>query len=155
METLNWYAIKVFYNRTAAVCGELREKGIELYCQEIIPAFVFLHCTKDQMDKVRQRYWERVFVYCTADRKEPYPIPEKEMTTFRLVTSMGSDGLLYLGDDKAEYHQGDRVRVTDGPFKDAEGYIKRIKKDRRLIVSINGVAAVAVAHIPPQLLEKI
>ena len=50
---------------------------------------------------------------------------------------------------------GVRVRVTEGPFKGAEGYIKRIKGNRRLIVSIEGVVAVATTYIPGCFLEKI
>jgi transcription antitermination factor NusG len=45
--------------------------------------------------------------------------------------------------------------VTDGPFKGAEGHIKRIKRDRRLIVSIDGVVAVATTYIHPKFLKKV
>ena len=61
----------------------------------------------------------------------------------------------YFGADAPEYHTGDRVRVTDGIYKGAEGYIKRIKKDRKLIVSVTGVAVVAVSYIHPDFLEKV
>jgi transcription antitermination factor NusG len=54
-----------------------------------------------------------------------------------------------------QYHEGDLVRVTEGPFKGAVGHIKRIKKDRRLIVSISGIAAVATSYIHPQFLETV
>ena len=74
---------------------------------------------------------------------------------FIFVCTAGQQGLSYLGEDKPEYHKGDRVRVTDGVFKGAEGYVKRIKKDRRLVVSIRGVVAVATSYIPPQFLEII
>jgi transcription antitermination factor NusG len=77
------------------------------------------------------------------------------MEIFRFVVTAGRQGLTLLGDDKPEYHMGDRVVVTDGPFKGAEGHIKRIKKDRRLVVSISGVAAVATTYIHPQFLETI
>ena len=69
------------------------------------------------------------------------------------VCSAGKQGLTYLGDDRPEYHQGDLVRVTDGPFKGAEGHIKRIKKDRRLVVTIPGIVAVATTYIHPHFLE--
>ena len=65
------------------------------------------------------------------------------------------DIVTLLGDDRPEYHMGDRVVVTQGPFKGAEGHIKRIKKDRRLVVTIPGVVAVATAYIPPDFLKKI
>ena len=45
--------------------------------------------------------------------------------------------------------------VTDGPFKGAEGHIRRIKKDRRLVVTIAGVVAVATTYIHPSMLKKI
>lgn len=54
-----------------------------------------------------------------------------------------------------EFLTGQRVRVLDGPLKGAEGVVKRLKGDRRLIVSISGVAAVATSYIPPSNLEKI
>ena len=47
------------------------------------------------------------------------------------------------------------VRVTEGPFRGAEGYVKRIRRDRRLLVSIEGIVAVATAFIEPQFLEEI
>jgi hypothetical protein len=74
---------------------------------------------------------------------------------FLFVCTAGEQGLTYLGDDRPEYHQGDRVRVIDGPFKGAEGHIKRIKKDRRLVVTVSGVAAVATSYIHPSLLEVV
>ena len=45
--------------------------------------------------------------------------------------------------------------MTGGPFQGAEGYVVRIKKDRRLVVTISGVAAIATSFIPMELLEKI
>ena len=47
------------------------------------------------------------------------------------------------------------MRVLEGPLKGAEGYIKRIRKDRRLLVAIEGFIAVATTFIPPQFLEKV
>jgi transcription antitermination factor NusG len=47
------------------------------------------------------------------------------------------------------------VRVTEGPLKGAEGYIRRIRKDRRLLVSIEGVVAVATSYIPMSQLMKV
>jgi transcription antitermination factor NusG len=89
------------------------------------------------------------------ESRQPASIPDREMEVFRFVVTSGRQGLLLLGDDKPEYHQGDRVVVTDGPFKGAEGHIKRIKKDRRLVVTIPGVVAVATAYIHPSMLEKV
>ena len=51
--------------------------------------------------------------------------------------------------------QGQRVRVIDGPYKGCTGFIKRVKGDRRLLVSVEGLALVATSYIPSAFLEKI
>ena len=74
----------------------------------------------------------------------------------RLVVDEGSKGLEFFADDDiSRYATGDRVRVKEGPLRGTEGYIKRIRRDRRLLVVIEGIIAVAAIYIPPQHLEKI
>lgn len=57
--------------------------------------------------------------------------------------------------DSTRYQKGVHVRVIDGPFKGAEGYICRIKKNRRLIVALEGVCAIATSYIPQEFLQVI
>ena len=98
-----------------------------------------------------------VFMYYTdPETRKPGVIRDVEMRSFILVTSADAGrNVRYFGADAPEYHTGDRVRVIDGIYKGAEGYIKRIKKDRKLIVTVTGVAVVAVSYIHPDFLEKI
>ena len=152
---IHWYAVKAFYNRSEAMCERLKNEGVGIYTQRILPSYMFIQCTQERILEIKEKYWEKLFIFFDAERKHPRAIPEDEMANFILVTSNDFEGAIFLGEDKEEYHQGDRVRVIDGQFKGAEGYIKRIKKDRKLIVSINGIAALALAHIPSQLLEKV
>ena len=156
-DSARWYALKVYFNRGAAIASQLQQRtaGAQVYQQQVVPNLLFVKCTAEQILAIRQEYWQQLFVYFNPERTEPYAIPENQMTAFILVTSNGADGLQYLGDDKAEYHQGDHVRVIGGVFNGAQGYIRRIKRDRKLVVSINGIAAVAVANIREQFLEKI
>ena len=76
------------------------------------------------------------------------------MNNFILVTSV-SDDIIPLGEVSQELLKGDRVRVTGGLFEGAEGVVKRIKGDHRLVVSINSFVAVATCFIKPEFLEKI
>lgn len=50
---------------------------------------------------------------------------------------------------------GDKVRVLDGIFKDQEGYIVKIRGDKRFVISIPGVVAIATIYIPKHLLAPI
>lgn len=157
-ETFHWFAIRVFWNRTGQVKEMLERCGVQYYAQKILPSYIFIHTDGNTVQRIRHDEFEggfkRMFVY-TDKEHNPIVVPDKEIEIFRIVTSAGDTGLEFLGDDPTLYQTGDKVRVKDGPFKGAEGYIKRIKKDRRLVVTISGVAAIATSFIHPDLLEKI
>ena len=111
------------------------------------------------LNEPNERGSSRGFIYkrsISPDKQVFEVIPPRQMEIFRLVTGAGLGGLEFFADDDiTRYKRGGRVRVTEGPLKGAEGYIKRIRKDRRLLVAIEGVIAVATAYIPPQLLEPV
>lgn len=152
---MNWYAIKIFYNRVASLTEWLKGRDVEIYTQKLVPSLVFVKAEESLILELRYQKYQDLFVYSDPQTRRPSVIPEDQMRAFRLVTSSGEDGLEYLGDDHPKYHEGDKVRVLAGPLKGAEGHIKRIKKNRRLVVSIAGICAVATSYIPPALLEKI
>ena len=153
---VNWYAIKVYYNRVQPLIAECREAGIEFFAPtDIIRSLLFVNCTENDVLHLVATSDVKMWVYRNTEGTRPAAIPDREMEVFRFVVTAGHDGLELLGDDKPEYHVGERVVVTDGPFKGAEGHIKRIKRDRRLIVTIKGVVAVATAYIHPSLLRRV
>lgn len=129
----------------------------------LVNSLIFVKATAPQIKEVAQRLKDDApgdkplgFVYKKADFKEYAAIPDSQMASFRLVTESGQSGLDFFANDEiTRYKTGDRVRVTGGPLKGAEGYIKRIKKDNRLLVCIEGVIAVATSYIPNELLEKV
>mgnify|MGYP003295833817 CR=1 FL=1 len=151
-----WYAAKVFFNKTLPIAKELEERDIRSYIpSDVITSLVFFRSSELFAREFQQKHLNQLYVYSRFGTRNPIAIPDEEMELFIFVTSAGQKGLIFLGDDKPEYHVGDLVRVTDGPFKGAEGHIKRIKKDRRLVISIRGVAAIATTFIHPSLLEKV
>jgi len=152
---MNWYAIKIYYSRIAQAKKWLGEEGVEYYAQQLIPSLIFVRCDQAQAIKLRQEHYDSLMVYLKADRSAPAPIPDREFGIFRLVASSGAEGIEYLGEDKERYHLGELVEVTAGPYKGLQGHIVRIRKDRRLVVSITGVAAVATARIPDALLRPV
>ena len=152
----NWYALKVYYNRVQPLIAECKELGMEFFAPtDIIGSLLFVRCEEHEVLHLAAASDVKMWVYRTSDGSRPAAIPDREMEVFRFVVTAGRDGLELLGDDRPEYHEGDRVVVTGGPFKGAEGHIKRIKRDRRLIVTIKGVVAVATAYIHPSLLRKV
>ena len=122
----------------------------------VVTSLLFVRAPKDRLKEVEDCVREKGFVYRTADREDFAVIPDKQMAMFQLVCSSGAEGLdFFADDDLTRYKAGDRVRVLEGPLQGAEGYIKRVRKDRRLLVAIEGFIAVATSFIPPQFLEKV
>ena len=151
-----WYAAKVLFNRWAPLLADLMELGWEHFePTEVIPSLLFVHCSETQINEFSARHYGQAHVYRQPGSRRAAAIDDREMEVFRFVVTAGRQGLILLGDDRPEYHMGDRVVVTQGPFKGAEGHIKRIKRDRRLVVAIPGVVAVATAYIRPDFLKKI
>lgn len=154
---MHWYALKIFYNRLAPLLVDLVNDGVEYFAPtEVIASLLFVRCDERYVMLLGENHREQAWVYRSLDnRRQPAEIPDHEMEVFRFVVTAGRQGLTLLGDDRPEYHEGDRVVVTGGPFKGAEGHIKRIKRDRRLVVAIKGVVAVATTYIHPSLLCKV
>ena len=152
----NWYAFRIFFNRVMPLVSDCMERGLEYFAPtDVVRSLLYLHCSEDEIGRFVEAHRGEAAPYLRMGSREPATIPDREMEVFRFVVTSGRQGLLFLGDDKPEYHLGDRVVVTDGPFKGAEGHIKRIKKDRRLVVTIPGVVAVATAYIHPDFLRKV
>lgn len=155
MEETHWYAMKVYYNRVQPLIADCREAGREFFAPTgIVGSLLFLRCGESDLWHFVEDHRQQVWVYRSADSRQPAVIAEREMEVFRFVVTSGQEGLELLGDDKPEYHEGDRVVVTGGPFKGAEGHIRRIRRDRRLVIAIRGVVAVATTYIHPSLLRK-
>ena len=173
-EEVRWYALRAFWNKTQPLMREAQEAGFRTYYavrtidsvesgqleykdEPYIPALFFVRCTSTWLQEFRYRHYCEMRVYTDKPGGKPAPIRDEEMDMFILVTSARSDGanVEYIGDPKPQYVQGDLVRVTEGLYKGAQGVVKRIRKDRKLIVAISGVAMVAISHIPMCYLEKV
>lgn len=122
----------------------------------VVNSLLFVRASEEDIKRIRVLVYGHALVFYNAERTGPAVIPDKEMAIFRMVAESGADGLRFYSDESiVNYRQGARVRVTAGPLKGAEGYVKRIKRDRRLLVSIEGFIAVTTSYIPPEMLEVI
>ncbi|MBR3030281.1 MAG: UpxY family transcription antiterminator [Bacteroidales bacterium] len=171
----NWYALKVFYNKSLALKERLEDAGFGCYCalgyegRPLVASLLFVRCSERQLLEykatcqndisfaiyTRKEMRSSHFDSKPMERNVPAPIPENEMRAFILVTSASPDTYEVLGPDDPKYHVGQKVRVAEGIFTGAEGYVKRIKKDRRLVISVSGIVAVATVHIRPEYLKPV
>ena len=115
-----------------------------------------MQTTEAWVKAFRQSYFGDLMVYMNSAGTAPAVIRDREMEVFMLVTSVhGHDAPVEVLEPKPQYAQGDLVRVTEGLYKGAIGVVKRIRKDRKLVIAVSGVAVVAISHIPLCFLEKV
>ena len=106
--------------------------------------------------ELKRLYNDALMFYAEPGTSAPARVKDKEMEMFILVCRTPAEYLKFFDEDfLSKCKVGQKVRVTGGIYEGAEGYIKRIKKDRRLLVRIEGVAVVATGFIPPSLLEPV
>lgn len=171
-EKFGWYAMNVFFNRVNNMASFLDKEGVEYYVptktvesfkdgqkvyekKQLVASLLFIRCAQQFFEYLKKRYGDSFYVYSDFESKQPKLIPDKEMNSFMLVTSVPDMGMELLPNDSFDYKIGDHVKVIDGVFKGAEGYIRRIQGRKRLIVSIEGIAIVATSYIPQSFLEII
>lgn len=166
---LHWYALWVYRGLVApviAVCDrdavqtyrpvrlvERFNDGVRDYVEEpLIANLLFVRADEAYVNTLKSVTQNRGNAYCYPGTNVPAAISDEVMEMFRLVVRAGGHRLESVG---IPIDKGDKVRVTDGIFKGAEGYIRRVHGTKRLVVAIEGVVAVAVAHIPRQFLELV
>lgn len=176
-----WYPMRVTYGREERIKTTLDALRVRNFLpmqrlrgwvddngephQHLVPAvrnLIFINSSQEKITELKMynrdcqplRYMTNPF----PEGEDDYllTIPDRQMDNFIRVASVQDDRLVYL-DPNAEYLRtpGRRVRITDGDFKDAEGIIKRIKNNRRVIVEIRGVAAVAITFVPTVWLQPL
>ncbi len=169
-----WFAIRVSYGRTLKFCAQLGEAGVECFVpmcrrktvrdgktvEDVVPAIsnlCFVRSTKSFISDYFAGLGENRHAHFMWDRstRNPIVVSDKAMSDFMQICRIMSDEALYLKDVTAKLREGQRVRVTDGPFKDVEGVIVRIRRSRRVMVELPGLLAVATNYIDPRFLEVI
>ena len=172
-EEIRWYALKIFYSRLMNIKAELDAKGITTYVamttlekfeggkltyvtKPLVASLLFLKTTESFLRDYKMLHNSDLMYYQDFATKKPAPIDDTEMRSFIILTAADrGTRVQYLGESVPDFKRGEHVRVTDGIYKGAEGYIKKVRSDRKLIVEVKGVAVVAVSYIHPAFLEKI
>jgi transcription antitermination factor NusG len=89
------------------------------------------------------------------ETRKPITVPTREMENFIKIAGTYDEKLIYLNPNPGDFTKGERVRIIGGMFAGAEGVFVRIKGDRRVVVNIEGLVAVATTYVHPSMIEKI
>lgn len=80
-------------------------------------------------------------------------IPPSSIALLKLLTSDDTTKCRIYS--PGEFKINERVRIKDGLYKGYTGFVKRVEKNKHVIVSIEGICMVILPFIHPDLLEKI
>ena len=173
-----WYPMRVTYSRGMKVKVELDRQKIENFVpmtyrivdadsanphKELVPAInnlIFLHSTQEQITHLKTtnevleplRY---IMDYTTDKAHEIMTVPDRQMENFIRVASKTDDSVLFLDENTIVGKEGKRVRIMGGAFEGVEGVIRRVKRCKRVVVALEGIASVAIAYVPAGLLAEV
>ena len=172
-----WYVLRVTYQRELIAKRRMDELGVESFVptrsvrergangrvvvarRALVHNYIFVHATREVIDALKQRElpYLRYVMHTINDTYTPMVVPEAQMRSFILVTGSEDERLMVVDCQAAELKAGTRVRVVGGIFAGAEGVLTKLSglRDRRVVVRIDGVAAVATPKIEKELLEII
>lgn len=123
--------------------------------QYALGSIVFILCTEDEILKAKKDWFHSILVYRDMETNKPLPILDEEMENIKIVMNIRNQEFQTIEITDRYLIEGPKVRVLDGPLKGVVGVIKRVKGDRRLIVPIGDIAAIATVFVHPKYLEKV
>ena len=169
---MEWFAIRVSYGRVLKFSVRLQELGVQHFVpvakKKVVkdgktltvtaPAvsnLCFVRSTRACIDDVFRGLGKNNYASFFWDKstRNPIVVSDKAMADFMQICAVMNDEALYLKDITDKLHEGQKVRVTEGPFQGVEGTILRIKRSRRVVVELPGLLAVATSYIDPRFLE--
>lgn len=177
-DDIHWFPMRVTYNREMKIKGLLDELNIENFLpvryayvnikggkkKKLVPAIsnlIFVRSSQTILTGLKKSVVEfEPMRYITKKslingHHEIIHVPEKQMNDFIKVTSSPNDDFIILDNNDFISKVGKRVEITEGYFAGVEGVVKRIKRNKHVVVQIEGVAAVAIAFVPAHCLAII
>ena len=176
----HWFPMRITYHRELRIKAMLDGLGIENFLPmhyELVetktqgkkrilsPAIhnlIFVKSTQEYLTNLkmtREEFAPMRYImkksYTEDKKSEIMVVPDKQMDNFMRVASVQDDRVMFLDNNEFVNKVGQRVKVTDGYFAGVEGVIKRINKNKRVVVQLEGVAAVAIAFVPASQLTLI
>jgi len=172
-ESVLWYAMRATYRRELDAMHRLKEAGMGCFIpmqyhfrlkrgrrvRELVPAvrnLLFVHALPSELKRMKLELPYLQYITDTRSH-EKIIIPDVQMQRFIAVAGTYDDQLLYFQPGELNLAKGTRVRITGGEFAGYEGTFLKVKgaRDRRVVIAVEGVIAVALAVIHPDLIEPI
>ena len=176
-----WFPMRVTYQREMKVKAELDRLGIENFVpmrykvvesqndgdtelrRVLVPAInnlIFVRSTKERVSELKRTNEVLEPLRYMMDRTAScehtiMTVVDREMENFMRVAARTDDSVMFLDEETVVGKEGKHVEIMGGAFEGVTGVIRRVKRCKRVVVEIEGVASVAIAWVPAGMLKEI
>ena len=173
--------MRVTYQREMKVKAELDRLGIENFVpmrykvmesqndgdselrRVLVPAIsnlIFVRSTQERLSELKRRNevlepLRYMMDHTAVGEHAIMMVADREMENFMRVASRTDDSVMFLDNETVVGKEGKRVEIMGGAFEGVTGVIRRVKRCKRVVVEIEGVASVAIAYVPAEVLKEI
>ncbi len=172
-EQMQWFAMRATYCRGMQIKSLLDKQGINNFIpmryeirekngrkkRELVPVIrdlIFVRAVQSELQRVKDR---NPYLQYMIDIRNGQKIivPDEQMRQFIAVVGTYDEHLIFFNPDEVNIRKGTKVRIIGGDFEGYEGVFIKVKgaRDRRVVISLQGIIAMAMATISPDLIEVI
>lgn len=173
-----WFVIRATFNRSKIAFDFLKSKGFHAFLpvkivekvrqkhlvrtlKPLIPNMLFVYSDKQTIQSFIKENNELPIIsfYYNHFEKEKtgidklLTIPTAQMDNFILATRVRNQHTMLVDTATVTFKTGDLVRIVEGDFVGVVGKVARIKGQKRVVVTLEGVCSIATAYIPSAFLE--
>lgn len=143
----------VEYFRPTQATEHLEDDQMKIKEEDVIKNLIFLNTDQDILSLVNAIDGLRC-PYIDRATGSPAIVPDTDMKRFMRFLELKNIDARVLQDPYYRFKTKQKVRVRAGEFEGVEGYVFRIRGDRKLVISL-GDMAIAISGIHHTLLEPI
>lgn len=129
--------------------------------RELIPAIhnlIFVKTTKTIIQEAKQQIlFLQYYTRPENGKNVPIVVPEAQMRQFIVVCNTDNEKLIFLKPGEVDLKKGTKVRIHGGALDGIEGFFIKLQgvRDKRVVVQIDGITAVATAVVKSDLIEVV
>lgn len=170
--TPHWYALRVTYGRELKVQAALGDRfktyvpkcyktverfgrrSYELAAQ--VPNLIFIYSTLEELKSIKQNDKAGEYLRFMLNHEGKYIfVKDKEMEDFMRVAALPEEKLIPIDISEENRLKGQKVRIIEGDLVGVEGRIMRLQGNKKVVVNVGDLIAVAITYIPASWVIKI
>ena len=179
IQTVHWFPMRVTYGQEMKIKERLDSLGGEHFLpmcyntvetadkveRRLVPAIsnlIFIRSSRQVITGLKMfdfacsplRYIIRESGF--DGMREIMTVSDDAMENFMRVAKMQDDSVFFLTPgDYVVNNVGKKVRIINGPFAGVVGVIKRVRRNKHVVVQIDDIAVAAIEFVPNQYLVEL